>query len=709
MRASARSSVVCLLLVLATGCSAAAGDGSAPNAEHAESNAAALHAELGALPGSGRSVAASLAAGTTLPVVTTLAQRRAEIKFPTYTPDQRQLVADQAKLLFEQTYVHRSEKVAFYGADADPVPRIDAVAANARTMDDATFQLTVEDIFSTTRDLHTNYYMPFPYACHESWLSFDLEEIRGKGDPRFAVIRTYPGDLPLAPGVSNIAVGDVLVSYDGKSAKDAAADRLVAGAGANVAGGRRRAMQAMTFLWHTLQPLPGNDVAHLVFRRADGTKYNVDLPWISYRYCEQIGQGAAVASSPSTAASVSGPRFRNSSLAVNEYQRAFQERTKRAAAPAPSVTLQPTAEPILSYGKVTQKGRDYGYLRLTSFVPEQLDDDSTIALVAQLLKTELANTAGLIFDVRDNGGGSIYLSEGLLQLFAARRVESEKFRLLNSATNAFVLDTAWDWWTGDIAWKNLVDASKGTGTEFTGALEITPSWYTNRISTSYFGPVALLTNSGCYSACDMFSAGLQDQGLATIWGEDESTGAGGANVITWSDFVWVQDQVGQGGPFKNLPGGQDMRVAWRQALRVGIHQGELIEDYGISPDESASLTVNDLVSGRADQLKKITNGLHGQIEAHPSRVTFADNEAEIGLPVGSPIAVTAHVTSTTDVEFFLDGAKIGAQRIGYLPPSDVVLSPHGYAVSAPGLHVLEIRASQDCHAAWRSFRSIYVY
>ena len=102
----------------------------------------------------------------------------------------------------------------------------------------------------------------------------------------------------------------------------------------------------------------------------------------------------------------------------------------------------------------------------------------------------------------------------------------------------------------------------------------------------YHGPVVLITDAFCYSACDMFAAGFQDHGIGTIIGVDPTTGAGGANVLTHAQLLddWA------GGPLESLPRQAQMRIALRRTLRVGPNAGLPVEDLGVTPDEPYNMS-----------------------------------------------------------------------------------------------------------------------
>ena len=71
-----------------------------------------------------------------------------------------------------------------------------------------------------------------------------------------------------------------------------------------------------------------------------------------------------------------------------------------------------------------------------------------------------------------------------------------------------------------------------TGAAYSTALPLYPADLVNDVGQVYQGPVVLVTDAQCYSACDIFAAGFQDHEIGPVLGVDANTGAGGANVVT---------------------------------------------------------------------------------------------------------------------------------------------------------------------------------
>jgi hypothetical protein len=199
---------------------------------------------------------------------------------------------------------------------------------------------------------------------------------------------------------------------------------------------------------------------------------------------------------------------------------------------------------------------------------------------------------------------------------------------------------------------------------------------------------------------------MQDNALGTIWGEDLRTGGGGANVWTYSDFA-TQLPPNNQGPFLPLPGQQDMRVAWRDAIRAGLHQGDVLEDYGVFADRSAPLRLDDVLAANAPQIDRIARDLAEQAPSYVGRVSFADGgKAALFVKTGAELDIPATVAGTTSVEYLSDGASLSEQPLDAV--GSVVLVPAGISAATTGWHRLEIRGKNGCEASWRAFRWVYV-
>jgi C-terminal processing protease CtpA/Prc len=191
--------------------------------------------------------------------------------------------------------------------------------------------------------------------------------------------------------------------------------------------------------------------------------------------------------------------------------------------------------------------------------------------VARLLDEEFP-PEGLIIDVRGNGGGYIIAAEFLLQFLTPRRIEPEPTQFVNTPATLDLCTKV-----ADMApWQASIAQAIETGAQYSTAIPLSEPALVNAVGQIYHGPVVLITDALCYSACDMFAGGFADHEIGHVLGVDANTGAGGANVLDHDQLrsEWTD------GPLRALPAGAGMRVSLRRTLRVGASAGQPVEDLG---------------------------------------------------------------------------------------------------------------------------------
>ncbi|KAH9271663.1 hypothetical protein BASA83_006031 [Batrachochytrium salamandrivorans] len=140
-----------------------------------------------------------------------------------------------------------------------------------------------------------------------------------------------------------------------------------------------------------------------------------------------------------------------------------------------------------------------GVIKLDSFSPEDAETNSlavekAVMIIRSLLANELKDTNSVMYDLRGNSG----------------------------------------------AWKKTKKGSR-----FTNVFSLNSMESVNTLGQAYVRPMGVFNNAMCYSACEVFSGGIQGHGAGTIFGED---------------------------------------VSVTQAVRTGRYNGQLIEDVGIETD-----------------------------------------------------------------------------------------------------------------------------
>ncbi len=589
-----------------------------------------------------------------VPTYLTLADRRPILNFPTYSSADKQRIADQALFLIESNYVHLAQKIAEF--HVDPVGTLKTIQKNASSLSDLDLHTQIQAVFSDVRDLHTNYYFPKPFQCYRSVLPFSVAEVQtadGSTVVGVSAVNTTADIVNLAPATKQISTGDILESFSGVDPEIAALDFYEVGAGANANAQKRRAFQVLTARSQTRNLPPKKDSEHLIFKKPDGSHYEIDLPWISV-----ANQACLTPTNPKQATPVDKNRFLQG---VNEEQMEFNRFFAKSKLKNNFGALTPTTEPSISYQVLKNQDGQFGLLKLDSFAPTVESIDKSIEIISGLLTNEFQNTKGLIIDLRGNGGGTISYGEQMEQLFTPKSIETENFQMLaNQANRAHILAT-----NNSLNYIPLIDQAITAGEPLSGFAKLTSVSSANSLGQSYLKPVIILTDSACFSTCDMFTAGMQDNGIATVIATDGQTGGGGANVITYSDFEKSYPQ-GVENPYLPLPGGQDMRTAWRRSIRIGKNQGVVLENAGAIADQTVKMTVNDLISPDSELFAKLTQSLNDQYlqSAAENTQVILDTKTRVDFKNGDELSVPMKLSGTSAVEIRTNGNLLSQVSVG---------------------------------------------
>lgn len=578
-----------------------------------------------------------------------LAGVRSQIVFPEFTQAENRLIAEQAQIFFKELYVNQHQKNYYYGEGVnytdhvDPAAAIDNVVKNVDNMTTAEVQTEIYKIFINQRDLHLNFEFPEPYARFMTFLPLTFTRVAVEDD--FFQVRVnglYNRYYEMsAPGQRVPAIGDIVVSYDGLPVKEAAEKLYQTGQGANVYGGFTRALRAMTFVYNGMHLVPENDNVVVGFKSAaTGEEYTVNMKWM-VQYTEPAPAAEAVAAAEATDKKITDAFVTMDENKEQAIYNSFVERNKLTTYSVyPS---NPTNEPVVKWGLVEKDGEQYGYLKITSFVPKT-STEFAISEIIRIVNTYFQDTVGLLIDVRNNGGGSILFADKLSQLFIPHKAQAIEARLLNTDLNRQIFnESLFTQWASSAGWIKAINAVAGTDAVYTETVPFTTVEQANTYGQVYYKPVGVLANARSYSATDLFACAMQDNGAAVIYGEDPQTGAGGANVMEHAQFVQIV-----GAPFVTLPAGQGMRVSWRQSVRFGAHEGMLIEDHGCYADVDVSLQPSDIHDGGQAQLDKVLEGIKSKAWMKKAYVKVLDVSRELYLPQSSlyldlVIAETEHV------------------------------------------------------------------
>ncbi|MEV5553007.1 S41 family peptidase [Nonomuraea wenchangensis] len=596
--------------------------------------------------------------------------------------DRRALVA-QALVLIEQNYVHLPLKVAMPAVN--PVQRLRLLALRLGRQGEAgmdpewRFHAELSQIFHSVRDLHTNYLLPEPFAGRIAYLPYQVEEYYEGQERHYVVARVVAGFAAqgFGPGVR-------VTHWNGVPIDRAVDLNALRFAGGNPAAAHARGLESLTIRSLRVHVPPDEDWVVLGYVGADGISRELRERW---RVAENVPP--FVDADALTAAAVA----QGLDLGTDEIGRAVKllyvpeaitaaESTRAAALtaePAEPGAAVPTSMPsVFRARSVTTASGTFGHLRVFTFNVQ--DPEGFVREFVRL--AGLLPQDGLVLDVRGNGGGHIHAAEFTLQTLTPRPITPEPTQFITTPLNVRICAQHEQDPTGQIdlgPWCPSMNQALETGAVHSGGFPITPAGGANALGQQYHGPVVLVTDARCYSATDIFAAGFQDHGIGPVLGVDDNTGAGGANVWTHALLKLLLElpEPVRESPYRELPGGANMRVAIRRTLRVHDRAGTPVEDLGVVPDERHRMTRRDVLGGNADLLEH-AGRLLAALPARRLEVRVAGS--------GDELALRAHLLDRADV--YVDGR----------PRASADLTGESVTVSVPGAgvaHVIRVEGFHD--------------
>ncbi|KAL2914454.1 hypothetical protein HK105_206021 [Polyrhizophydium stewartii] len=587
-----------------------------------------------------------------------------------------------------QIYVNREAKIATYGdeyPDIDPIPRVNSLLNNNSALSDLEFHYALSNIFLSQRVFHTNYYIPGVHTCYFVVTALDFEFVKSKNIETSPTVLvkgfTGSGDVMMlseSTALAKVAVGDKLVSINGHSfVKYFEANKWRTG-GASVSGGHRSALASLQIRSGRYFPMPEENALQLVLQsRATKHKYNLTLPWVAVRdeSCFAEVNSAGLAQRMRLRRRDSRlPLDRTENVPPKLFDKAWVDRVlKQAEAPHlahykqffpaqqfADAIFEATDDPSISWAIYKPNTTRLGILRIENFQPLQSDATQATLLIRDVLVSKLNGTKALVIDLRDNPGGIITLPDYLPQLFGQSFTPAGARLVVNDINTYIVNSTMFP--NDDFKSTYLATPPEQKYTQPVAFDSASDSY---QYGQAYFRAMGVLTNGQCYSACDIFAANIQDNEIGLVFGEDASTGAGGANVVEHNAFLLPMDPRDFGTLPRNLLLGpstaQDLRVAWRQFVRVGSNAGALIEDRGVVSDVVVRPIPADLFHNRtyqsqwetvAKRLKQVN------IERGTTKTSLIAEPLFRDMVVGSAIEIGVRVGGMTRLAL-LDGDQGG--------------------------------------------------
>jgi C-terminal processing protease CtpA/Prc len=334
-----------------------------------------------------------------------LSDIRSEIKAPELSAEDRKLILAQARLVLSEVYVNRLVKIADFGKQVDPITQLDAFEKDYLTLNADAFHERLVAIFTTQRDSHTWYQFPKPMLCYDSFFPFSLAPAKSAGNIDISVVKkvkTNEEILRLVPEFKKVSVGDELISYNGKKTNIAILEMNKLSTGSNPGALRRKSNSLFTYRAHWSNAVPKEEKAVFEFKRADNTTYKIEMPWLTLKDHECLKSDEKIKT-----------RFKKPSKDIAEdryqveYQNFYKSKLSEKSADKTASPMVDTKEPTIHWWVLENENGKFGVIRLDSFMPEAVSSEGARDIIESLLLNEMATFDGVIFDLRNNGGGMI--------------------------------------------------------------------------------------------------------------------------------------------------------------------------------------------------------------------------------------------------------------------------------------------------------------
>jgi C-terminal processing protease CtpA/Prc len=509
-------------------------------------------------------------------------------------PDQLQTagqlhIVEQAMKLISQFYVNLLLKREIHATDPEQALRnlrnelLDIQRAGLMTISDEVFHERMAAIFTALRDRHTVYELPEPYRRTIAFLPFVVER---SAEPRGYFVTRVSGEFERGFKTPTTAAEAPRVTHwNGVPIERAVWLNGERNAGANREARMARGLERLTFRWMGTTTGPDEDWVELDYE-IDGRPDHQRFHWCAVTATDDI---VADISAQGTGVGRDGE---------GEWIRRVKTGLHNRR--------QPTTigRDRFFHRDRTIDGKTYRYLRVYTFDMPDSDEDEFIEELARIITTDPPD-GGLIIDVRGNPGGQITAAERLVGLFAAEPVQQQRLAFRNTPEATSLAETLY---AGRNMIRDNVLEARATAAPFIPSLPLADRESDD--SQVYQGPVMVVFDALTYSAAEVFTAGMLDQGVGEVRGTARQTGGGGANVWTYELLASMLNPKREDGVVDErpdvlppLPGSTSFKVAIRRITRIGRRMGVALEDLGVmvSSLDVFAVTLDDLM-GNNDRL-----------------------------------------------------------------------------------------------------------
>jgi C-terminal processing protease CtpA/Prc len=583
-------------------------------------------------------------------------------QLPELTDEEKENLLKSVQIIFNDFYVNRLQKISDYKYDAIK----EANKLNINMTSENLLKSTMA-IFTNIRDLHTGFIYPMPARCVIGGFPLTVNlayDPNGRNEkliisskltenPNFILQEDNENFNAIQPKDEIISIthlGLEGVTNSELSSKAAIIELGKISRGANEDAFKTRAAQNFFSRNGSYMKTPEGRFSIKIKKASDGKIVSYSFPWLTYKSTASMCNGNSFTTLANTNSPDNTSQKTNNAISINnnsfaiKYNKTNMEELFKDLYSSSTKKLSTNIQPT-----IIEKGdKKFAIVRINSFMPSGNYDiykylearkkiDEEVNSLRKFIFDNKDSIDGVIFDVRGNGGGYGSFPQLIANMFTNKFVKNMNVSPLVSQINRDtfynlemsryysrkgtvdelkypILNTVFEMdklINGKFSKLNvskrelLLEPEDRYDGDENDAL---PSSY-NKEDTEILKPiftekpVAVLTNSNCFSACDMFTSLFKDYKIARIFGETRHTGGGGANVIEWKDFLTpvVIDDKGTKSSIipngKELPKGSEIRFAWNKIKRENTSKYEqYIEGIGVIADYIYKPTSDDIVN-----------------------------------------------------------------------------------------------------------------
>lgn len=433
------------------------------------------------------------------------------------TREEMLLIVEQAQLLLEMFYVHMPLKISMHAIN--PMQRLRLLKyrleqlPEGKQVDETRFHSQMTKIFTSLRDLHTNYLLPAPYNEKIASLPFLIEEYFEDGQRKYIISKTAQGfnHPTFKPGVE-------VLYWNGIPIERAIELNGEKEAGSNLEAQHARGLDRMTIRPMFISLPPDEEWVVVGYRSLDGEELELKQNWLISSRPPVFGElNTATISKETFSLGIDIKTYAIQQVKKLLFAQDVVEAEMKISSGELSLAALPqsigtTLPGIFKAQTVETPYGTFGYIRIFAFADGGRDPQFVSKFVDEFKRLiKLLPQNGLIIDVRDNGGGYVNASEMLLQMLTPRRIKPEPVQFINTPLTS-KLCSLYPQYFGQ--WAESIKMAVETGAIFSQGFPLTTEEECNSIGQIYTGPVVLITDALCYSATDIFAAGFRIMRLA---------------------------------------------------------------------------------------------------------------------------------------------------------------------------------------------------